>query len=163
MLSPEVLAPHPTAIPSPGGPLRAWLGGPSPTPIQPPFVGSEVRGESWLYVGNVLCWEERKDFRLPHFLPGTYSNWLIWAPGVSGTEKHRRGAGVSYSFDLLDQFLFQTWTCLALEGGRADWLRLRGSRETPFRMMGEDCVCTCLCSCAYVNKCVWCLYMCVAT
>lgn len=29
--------------------------------------------------------------------------------------------------------------------------RLRGSRETPARMTGEDFVCTRLCSCAYVS------------
>lgn len=42
------------------------------------------------------------------FPPWTLLELFNGAPGVSGTEKHRRGAGVGYSFDLLDQFLLQT-------------------------------------------------------
>lgn len=38
------------------------------------------------------------------------------------------------------------WACLGWEGGRADLLRLRGSRETPYRMMEG------VCTCAYVYK-----------
>lgn len=164
MLFPEVLAPHPSAVPSSGGPLRAWLGGPSLSPIQPPSVGSEVRGEPRQCVGNVLyrvlCWARQgkeEGVQAALFPPYTLLQLVNGAPEVSRTEKHRRGAGVGYSFDLLDQFLLQTWACLGWEGGRADWLRLRGSRETPYRMMGEDCVSTCRCSCAYVYNCVWCL------
>lgn len=169
MLSPEVLAPHPSSIPSPGGALRAWLGGP-PQLNPTPSVGSEVRGEPRQCVGNVLCrvlcrarQGREEGVQAAPFPPYTLLQLVNGAPEVSGTEKRRRNAGVGYSFDSLGQFLLQTWACLGWEGGRADWLRLRGSRATPYRMMGEECVCTCLCSCAYVYTCVWCLYMCVAT
>lgn len=59
----------------------------------------------------MLCWarqgrEER--LQAAPFPPWNLLTLVNGAPGVSGTEKHRRGAGVGYSFDLLDQFLFQT-------------------------------------------------------
>lgn len=96
MLPPEALAPHPSAVPSPGGPLRVWLGGPSPTPT-PPLQGqkSEVNLDSmWETCCTVCCAgagrEERKDFRLPHFLPGSFSYWLMGLLGSVG----QRNTGV---------------------------------------------------------------------
>lgn len=64
-------------------------------------------------MGNVLlCMhkaepgrEERKEFRTAHFLPGPHYSQLM---GLQGSEQHGRGAGVGYSFDLLDQSLLQT-------------------------------------------------------
>lgn len=41
------------------------------------------------------------------FPPWKLQELVNGAPGVNGTEKRRRGAGVGYSFDLLDQFLLQ--------------------------------------------------------
>lgn len=86
-----------------------------PRPIQPPSLRSEVRGEPRQCVGNVLrrvlCWARQgreEGVQAAPFPPWTLLQLVNGAPEVSGTEKRRRGAGVGYSFDLLDQFLLQT-------------------------------------------------------
>lgn len=105
-------------------------------------------------MGNVLChvivlsWagEARIDVGLHRFLPGPHYSWLM---ELLRSQKHSRSAGVGYSFDLLDQFLLQNASLFVLRGGRADELRLKGSRETPTEVMGNDCVGTGVC---YVYK-----------
>lgn len=109
MLSPEVLAPHPSAVPSPGGPPKSLTGWSPPlAQSNPPLLGqkSEVNPDSVWETCCTVCREE--GVQAAPFPPRTPLQLVNGAPEVSGTERRRRGAGVGYSFDLLDQFLLQT-------------------------------------------------------
>lgn len=160
-MSPEVLAPHPPAVPSPGGPPKN-LGGPYPlAQSKPPSVGWKVRGEPRQCVGNVLCrvlcWARRgkrgRSSGCPISCPGPHYSWLM---GLLRSEKHRRGAGVGYSFDLLDQSLLQTWACLGWREAEQTSSQAEGIKRDAGQDDGGR---LCVYSSLFMRLCVW--YMCV--
>lgn len=124
-MSPQSLAPHPSAVPSPGGPPKTPTGWSSP----PSPAGWNVRGQPRQCVGNVL----RRAAALNRAGEGGRRS------GRSVERRHT--AGVAYSCDLLDQFLLQTRACLGWGEAQQTSSGWGGSRETPSRMTAKDCVC----------------------